>query len=101
MASSGDRRYDAEADAPTPPVGLPLGAGAGRVDDDASTPPSGIDLSGVITADDYGRAGPAVFGAPEHVERNDDAGDWPKLEYRSRNRPQRPGGGWFRRRGQD
>ncbi|GAA2782048.1 hypothetical protein [Saccharopolyspora taberi] len=94
MSRSGDGRFDPESDAPTPPVGLPLG------EIDASTPPSGLD-SGLISAEDFGKAGPAVLGAPDDIERHDDAGDWPTLEYRSRDRPERGRGGamnWLRRR---
>ena len=98
MSRSGDGRFDPESDAPTPPAGLPLGR-----PDDTDTPPSGFDGSALITPDDFGRAGPAVLGAPDDVDRNDDAGDWPTLQYRSRNRPERSAGGamdWFRRRRQ-
>ncbi|KAA5831152.1 hypothetical protein ABT337_00065 [Saccharopolyspora hirsuta] len=75
------------SDAPTPPTGMPvIDPGA-----DAETPPSGFtSLGDVISAEDVGSAAPSVFGAPEPAQSQGDAGDWPKLEYRSRNKPERP-----------
>lgn len=75
------------SDAPTPPSGMPVvDPGA-----DAETPPTGFtSLGDVISAEDVGTAPPSVFGAPEPARSQGDAGDWPKLEYRSRNKPERP-----------
>jgi hypothetical protein len=102
-----------EWDAPTPPAGIPIGGSDvpappphGSQD---VTPPSGIPgivgadgvvEGGVVGSEDFGRAGPAVFGGEDPVEAHDDAGDWPTLEYRSRNKPQRSSGtlDWLRRR---
>ncbi|MER7011281.1 hypothetical protein ABT324_07620 [Saccharopolyspora sp. NPDC000359] len=75
------------SDAPTPPTGMPvIDPGA-----DAETPPSGFtNLGDVISAEDVGSAAPSVLGAPEPTPSSGEAGDWPKLEYRSRNKPERP-----------
>ncbi|MEV0700375.1 hypothetical protein AB0I53_21025 [Saccharopolyspora sp. NPDC050389] len=75
------------SDAPTPPSGIPVfEPGA-----DTDTPPTGITgLGDVISAEDVGTASPSVFGAPEPEMSRGDAGDWPTLEYRSRNKPERP-----------
>jgi hypothetical protein len=74
------------SDAPTPPSGMPvLDSGA-----DADTPPTGFtSLGDVINAEDVGTVPPSVFGAPEPERLQGDAGDWPTLEYRSRNKPER------------
>ncbi|GGI75346.1 hypothetical protein GCM10011581_10490 [Saccharopolyspora subtropica] len=76
------------SEAPTPPTGMPvIQPGA-----DDATPAEGFtSLRDVINAEDIGSASPAVFGAPEPEPAPGEAGDWPKLEYRSRNRPERPG----------
>ncbi|MER7082816.1 hypothetical protein SAMN02982929_03004 [Saccharopolyspora kobensis] len=74
------------SDAPTPPNGMPvIDPGA-----DAETPPHGFNsLGDVISAEDVGSAAPSVFGAPEPAQPRGEAQDWPKLEYRSRNKPER------------
>lgn len=81
-------------DTPTPPTGVPDSA-------DAPTPPTGFEaVSGVVGPEDFGRPSPAVLGeTPPPESGGGDAGDWPTLEYRSRNRQeQRPGAfGWLRR----
>ncbi|MBB5155728.1 hypothetical protein [Saccharopolyspora phatthalungensis] len=84
MAES--RSFDG-SDAPTPPSGMPaLDPGA-----DAETTPAGFtSLRDLISAEDVGATPPSVFGAPEPERAQRDAGDWPKLEYRSRNKPERP-----------
>ena len=78
-------------DTPTPVTGIPVQQPAGM---DDMTPPAGMDgLTEVVTAEDFGHAGPAVFGAESHETPQDRAADdWPKLEYRSRNKPERRGG---------
>ena len=64
-------------------------------DDDVSsedlTPPAGIEgligADGVIGADGLQEGSPAVLGGDHLVgEQQDEARDWPKLEYRSRSR---------------
>ncbi|MEV0086950.1 hypothetical protein [Saccharopolyspora sp. NPDC050642] len=84
MAQS--RSFDG-SDAPTPPSGIPVfDAGA-----DADTPPAGFtSLGDVISAEDVGKAAPSVLGAPEPNQAGGEAGDWPTLEYRSRNKLERP-----------
>ncbi len=119
VPGSGDRGFDSDpsgfggSDTPTPPEGLPLGglqaqaAGplgyeSGEAQEDTETPAQGIEgISEVVTAEDFGKAGPAVFGAEDPGgSRPDGAGDWPSLEYRSRSKPERSGGSfdWLRRR---
>ncbi|MCI2420521.1 hypothetical protein MOQ72_24020 [Saccharopolyspora sp. K220] len=75
------------SDAPTPPSGMPV------IDpgSDADTPPAGFtSLGDVISAEDVGTASPSVLGGPEPERSNDDAGEWPTLQYRSRDKPERP-----------
>lgn len=88
-------------DAPTPVTGIP----AQPAEPGEETPPMGTDgITGVVTAEDFGHAGPAVFGAdPQETPRGRGADDWPKLEYRSRGKPERRGGvfGGLRRRNGD
>lgn len=81
-------------DTPTPVTGIPAQPQAAT---DDMTPPTGIEgLAGAVTAEDFGQAGPAVFGAePQEPRGEADADDWPKLEYRSRNKPERRRGGMF------
>ncbi|MDA3624452.1 hypothetical protein [Saccharopolyspora oryzae] len=75
------------SDAPTPPTGIPVIDPAA----DAETPASGFNsLGDVINAEDVGTAAPSVLGAPEPTRAPGEAGDWPTLEYRSRNKPERP-----------
>lgn len=117
-----------ESETPTPAIGLPLGeqppptdrlsttdqfpvTGSASAADrpepagaDDVTPAHGIEgLSEAVAAEDFGQAGPAVFGADGSATAAADAPDWPKLEYRSRSKPERGGGGAFdflrRRRG--
>lgn len=74
-------------DTPTPPTGVPDVS-------DAPTPPSGFEaVSGVVSPEDFGKPSPAVLGeAPPEEPGGGDAGEWPTLEYRSRNKSdQRPG----------
>lgn len=116
-----------QSETPTPAIGVPLGeqppptdrlsttdqfpvTGSAPVTDrpdpagaDDVTPAHGIEgLAEAVAAEDFGQAGPAVFGAEGSATAADDAGDWPKLEYRSRSKPE-SGGGAFdflrRRRG--
>lgn len=100
----------------TPPQGL-----SGVVGPDGV-----LGADGVIDESDFGRAAPAVLGDPHPggpqpdgphpggaqldgshgdasgqaaPEQRSEADDWPKLEYRSRNKPRRPGAmDWIRRR---
>ncbi|MFB9569528.1 hypothetical protein [Saccharopolyspora hordei] len=72
------------SDAPTPPTGMQA---IDPEDVDASQFSS---LGDLINAEDVGPAAPSVLGAPEPSSPEGDAGDWPKLEYRSRNKPERP-----------
>ncbi|MGP4018094.1 hypothetical protein [Saccharopolyspora sp. 5N708] len=74
------------SDAPTPPSGMPV------IDpgSDSETPPAGFSsLGDVISAEDVGSAPPSVFGAPEPERSPDNAGEWPTLQYRSRDKPER------------
>ncbi|WP_433869610.1 hypothetical protein [Saccharopolyspora sp. CA-218241] len=74
-------------DVPTPPTGLPV------VDED------GRSLADLIRAEDIGSAAPAVFGEPAAGGADAPAGDWPELEYRSKEQPARRGPlDWIRRR---
>lgn len=94
------------SDAPTPPTGLPLGtsgaaSGPPEDDPDDATPPAGIGgLSEVVSAEDFGSAGPAVFGGADPVPQQGrgDAGDWPTLTYRSKGKSKRNRGAldWLR-----
>lgn len=98
----GADRFDGESDAQTPAIGIPVQQPPPAGADDL-TPPAGIEgLSDLVTAEDFGQAGPAVFGAEERPETGSgEAKDWPTLEYRSRNKPQRSGGFDFLRRKRD
>lgn len=89
----------AGSDAPTPPVGIPAVARPQVEEADAATPPTGMpELSGVVTAEDFGKPGPTVLGGPDPLESHEDAGDWPSLEYRRRARPSGGGRDWLGRR---
>lgn len=75
------------SDTPTPPRGMPV------VDPqaDLDTPPEGLNsLGDVISAQDVGPATPSVIGEPEPERARDDAGDWPTLQYRSKDRADKP-----------
>ncbi|MDI2028335.1 hypothetical protein QFW96_06925 [Saccharopolyspora sp. TS4A08] len=75
------------SDAPTPPRGMPV------IDPqaDLDTPPEGLhSLGDVISAQDVGPATPSVIGEPEPERPRDDAGDWPTLQYRRRQRDEKP-----------
>ena len=95
---------DQPADAPTPPTGLPLGtasSGPPEDDPDDATPPAGIGgLSEVVSSEDFGSAGPAVFGGADPVgqQGRGDAGQWPTLTYRSKGKSKRSRGAldWLR-----
>lgn len=98
------------SDDPTPPTGLPLGAlaaSSGPPDDDPddATPPAGISgLSEVVGSEDFGSAGPAVFGGVDPVAQQGrgEAGEWPTLTYRSKGKSKRSKGtlDWLRGSGE-
>ncbi len=105
-----DPAPDEPSDAPTPPTGLPLGSlvassGPPEDDPDDATPPAGIaGLSGVVSSEDFGSAGPAVFGGVDPVaeQGRGDAGEWPTLTYRSKGKSKRSRGAldWLRGTGE-
>lgn len=68
---------------------------------DLDTPPEGLNsLGDVISAQDVGPATPSVIGEPEPERTRDAADDWPTLQYRSKQRPEKPRRGpldFFRR----
>jgi hypothetical protein len=101
-AESG-KRDASGSDTPTPPSGFSLsGATLGEQrhpGTEDATPPAGIGgLSGVVSDEDFGRAGPTVLGGEDPVTPREDAGDWPTLEYRRRANPERGGRDWLGRR---
>ncbi|TDC94699.1 hypothetical protein E1161_06445 [Saccharopolyspora aridisoli] len=74
------------SDTPTPPRGMPV------IDPqaDLDTPPEGLNSLGeVISAQDVGPATPSVIGEPEPELPKNDARDWPTLQYRSKQRPEK------------
>lgn len=112
----------AGSDAPTPARGIPTEfedvPGQRSADDgtatrsEETTPPAGIGGlvgpdgvigQGVVEPEDFGHAGPAVLGEPDPGEQGprEEATDWPKLEYRSRAKQQRPGAMDWLRGGRD
>jgi hypothetical protein len=94
------RRDVPNSDEPTPPAGIPMGgARPAREPEGDDTPPTGIPVSGVVTAEDYGRSSPTVLGGVDPLEAEEDAGEWPTLEYRSRVKAeQRASRSWLGRR---
>lgn len=88
------------SETPTPPAGVPMGS------TDEPTPPAGIEgLSGIVDPEDFGRPSPAVLGGESATgTEQGEAGEWPTLEYRSRNKPERSssaGLDWLRGRRQE
>ncbi len=103
---TGPVRGDVPAEDLTPPTGIPAVVGPDGV----------VGAETVVEEADFGQAAPAVLGAPDPAATDpavtgaadndpadsashDEAGDWPKLEYRSRGRSRSSGAlGWIRRR---
>lgn len=84
------------SDEPTPPTGIPLG----EWDSEITSP---LSMDGrVVSAEDFGKPSPSVIGGQEPLreQSSGDAGDWPTLEYRSKNKPERGSGAldWLRRK---